>query len=108
MCDEFLIEVGVRYSNGTYSASGNGEKAFCTYSPEVALKRLAKKIFGNFQRVIITPNKAVSLSDIAQWTIRPDTNQACRICGCIWTKGCLSGCYWVAEDLCSQCGGHES
>lgn len=27
----------------------------------------------------------------------------CRVCGCTWDHGCPGGCYWVADDLCSQC-----
>lgn len=29
--------------------------------------------------------------------------QRCRVCGCTWDNGCLNGCYWVEEDLCSEC-----
>jgi hypothetical protein len=31
----------------------------------------------------------------------------CRVCGCTDEEGCLEGCYWVAEDLCSSCEGQE-
>ena len=27
----------------------------------------------------------------------------CRICGCTDNNACPGGCYWVEEDLCSQC-----
>lgn len=27
----------------------------------------------------------------------------CRVCGCTWLNGCANGCYWVDEDLCSNC-----
>lgn len=27
----------------------------------------------------------------------------CRVCGCTWDHGCLEGCYWVEDDLCSKC-----
>lgn len=27
----------------------------------------------------------------------------CRVCGCTDSLGCPGGCYWVEEDLCSQC-----
>lgn len=27
----------------------------------------------------------------------------CRICGRTWYHGCRSGCYWVENDLCSNC-----
>lgn len=29
--------------------------------------------------------------------------QKCRVCGCTWYNPCAGGCYWVEEDLCSQC-----
>lgn len=29
--------------------------------------------------------------------------QACRKCGCTWNNACSGGCYWVEEDLCSEC-----
>jgi hypothetical protein len=28
----------------------------------------------------------------------------CRVCGCTDARGCLAGCGWVEEDLCSECG----
>lgn len=27
----------------------------------------------------------------------------CRICGCTDDNACPGGCYWVEEDLCSEC-----
>ena len=27
----------------------------------------------------------------------------CRVCGCTDDRACEGGCYWVEEDLCSQC-----
>jgi hypothetical protein len=27
----------------------------------------------------------------------------CRVCGCTDNKACPGGCYWVENDLCSQC-----
>ena len=32
-----------------------------------------------------------------------DTETHCRVCGCTATHGCKGGCYWVEDDLCSQC-----
>ncbi len=29
--------------------------------------------------------------------------QKCRICGCDDNHACKGGCYWVENDLCSQC-----
>lgn len=31
----------------------------------------------------------------------------CRVCGCNELHACAGGCYWVEEDLCSSCVGHE-
>lgn len=30
-------------------------------------------------------------------------DQVCRVCGCTDLNGCSDGCYWVEEDLCSNC-----
>lgn len=32
----------------------------------------------------------------------PD-KRVCRICGCTQMNACPGGCYWIADDLCSQC-----
>ena len=29
----------------------------------------------------------------------------CRVCGCTDDHACPGGCYWVEEDLCSECVG---
>lgn len=29
--------------------------------------------------------------------------QKCRVCGCAWNNACEGGCFWVEEDLCSEC-----
>ena len=37
--------------------------------------------------------------------------RTCRVCGCTQYNACLTihgGCYWVEEDLCSECVGKES
>jgi PRTRC genetic system protein A len=31
-------------------------------------------------------------------------DRACRVCGCTDSHGCENGCFWVADDLCSNCG----
>ncbi len=30
--------------------------------------------------------------------------RTCRVCGCTDSDGCPNGCFWVADDLCSNCG----
>lgn len=32
------------------------------------------------------------------------TERACRVCGCTESHGCANGCFWVDDDLCSNCG----
>lgn len=32
----------------------------------------------------------------------------CSVCGCTDTYGCPEGCYWVTENLCSQCAMREN
>lgn len=27
----------------------------------------------------------------------------CRVCGCSYFTPCANGCYWVENDLCSEC-----
>jgi hypothetical protein len=34
---------------------------------------------------------------------RKATQRHCAICGCTDDDGCLSGCVWVAPNLCSAC-----
>jgi hypothetical protein len=41
-------------------------------------------------------------AEIAQRTGKPRT---CRVCGCTDTHACANRCWWVAEDLCSNCSG---
>jgi hypothetical protein len=38
------------------------------------------------------------------WLDKEPSDRICRACGCTDDTACLGGCYWVAEDLCSQCG----
>lgn len=28
----------------------------------------------------------------------------CQVCGCTDMHACQGGCYWIAENLCSNCG----
>jgi hypothetical protein len=28
----------------------------------------------------------------------------CAVCGCTDDHACLGGCYWIADNLCSNCG----
>lgn len=38
-----------------------------------------------------------------QWNIFDEDTRSCRICGCTWNNACSGGCYWITDDLCSQC-----
>jgi len=33
------------------------------------------------------------------------SERKCKVCGCTDQKACASGCFWVADDLCSECNG---
>lgn len=33
----------------------------------------------------------------------PTEELQCRVCGCLHFWGCANGCWWVEEDLCSNC-----
>lgn len=35
------------------------------------------------------------------------TVRTCRVCGCTDDHACPGGCYWVEDDLCSECVGKE-
>lgn len=37
----------------------------------------------------------------------PEDVQRCRICGCTDNNACSGGCYWVEDNLCSQCADRE-
>ncbi|MEI8200734.1 MAG: ParB/RepB/Spo0J family partition protein [Eubacteriales bacterium] len=32
-----------------------------------------------------------------------EEKRSCRVCGCTEDNACQGGCYWVEQDLCSQC-----
>ena len=37
-----------------------------------------------------------------------DAQRRCRVCGCTDSNGCIPvSCYWVEDDLCSECAGKE-
>lgn len=38
-----------------------------------------------------------------QGPIFDEDTRKCRICGCTQYNACEGGCYWVTDDLCSQC-----
>jgi len=40
---------------------------------------------------------------IEQGSIFDKDTRICRICGCTQHNACSGGCYWVTDDLCSQC-----
>lgn len=33
--------------------------------------------------------------------------RSCRVCGCTEALGCLEGCHWIEDDLCSVCAEKE-
>ncbi len=35
--------------------------------------------------------------------MKDDDIQRCRVCGCDQEHACKGGCYWIEDDLCSQC-----
>ena len=57
----------------------------------------------------VVPKESIIVSDYldenAQQKIQPieTESQKCRICGCDDMHACEGGCYWVEEDLCSEC-----
>ncbi|MCL6375935.1 hypothetical protein EXT57_00910 [Pectobacterium brasiliense] len=97
------IDVSVRYTSGAYFARANGKTASCTYSAEVAVNSVGKKLFGNLQKLIVTQIKPASFNEKGHFTISPDLYQSCRVCNCVFEHACEGGCYWVESDLCSRC-----
>lgn len=63
-------------------------------------------VFVDFERKNSNPNILVLGALGAGKKIYIDgLEQKCRVCGCTWDNACPGGCYWVEEDLCSQCAG---
>jgi len=40
---------------------------------------------------------------VHQESIFDEDTRTCRICGCTQLNACSGGCYWIEDDLCSQC-----
>lgn len=103
--------IRVRDKNNTYTARLGATSASCTGGAEQAVERLARKLFGDLQRVDIVFLGRIGLGE-EEWQISPDLTQCCRICGCNWEKACVpDSCHWVEPDLCSACTSevhHES
>lgn len=36
-----------------------------------------------------------------------EDHQVCHICGCTYNSPCEAVCYWVEQELCSECVGKE-
>lgn len=79
------------------------------------LHELAEGIYVRFQGLVLKDENIV-VSAIRQINLellkrlkeyKEDTGeveeQKCRLCGCTWDNACKNGCYWVEEDLCSEC-----
>lgn len=37
------------------------------------------------------------------WGNNKSTNQKCKYCGCTQERACRGGCYWIYENVCSEC-----
>jgi hypothetical protein len=102
------IIISVRDRNNTYSARFGKLVASCTGGSEQAVERLARKIFGDLQRVDIVFLERIGLGE-EEWKVSPDLTQRCRVCGCSWDKACApDGCHWIEQDLCSCCNHQTS
>lgn len=56
----------------------------------------------------IIPNELCTTRDAAEVMLEEidataGNEQKCRVCGCTQDSACPGGCYWVEDDLCSQC-----
>ena len=43
-----------------------------------------------------------------EYIVPIDELPACRVCGCTEHNACPDGCWWIEEDLCSNCEGLEA
>lgn len=55
-------------------------------------------------------NMPKSISGLTRRVYRRDAEpeQRCRECGCTDSRPCTSGCFWVEDDLCSECAPVEA
>ncbi len=67
---------------------------------------------GSTQKVLSAkPAKRIGKDGVARSTAKAGKSKErkktrrhpCRVCGCTDAKACVGGCYWVEDDLCSQC-----
>lgn len=47
--------------------------------------------------------ESVKETDRENAILYDDELKKCRVCGCTDDFACPGGCYWVEEDLCSEC-----
>lgn len=102
-------------------AGPDNEKCGMCEEPEKSYQRL-----GYYEETDLTPDVIINLNDfehsqcakiLAEKSLLesvitgmdPDFfTRKCRICGCTWNHACVGGCYWVEDDLCSQCSEKEA
>lgn len=78
--------------------SHNTDRALitCSAKGEMVCRKCIDKHYAEYQKK----------KDAALTGSEPDVRK-CRVCGCTDDHACPGGCYWVEEDLCSQCEGKE-
>lgn len=53
--------------------------------------------------LIIDYAEEINYCDRPKIFLKEIVQRECRICGCTWLNGCRNGCYWIEDDLCSNC-----
>lgn len=59
-----------------------------------------KNVAESYGEICVHCNKCGRFDEIEN--IEKDV-RTCRVCGCTDDHACPGGCYWVEEDLCSEC-----
>lgn len=79
-----IIHARIRYSTGTYIASGGGLRASCTASPKAAIERLAEKLAARFEAPIYADIDWVSGCD---WQVMLDDRD--HVFAYCWQSGVI-------------------
>lgn len=102
ICDKchraHIAEHGVKAAACAFQAFDN------EYCPDV---QLLVDIFkagldGRFAILPVQPNDKEK-AELNLFFSDMESKRRCRVCGCTDDCACPEGCYWVEEDLCSEC-----
>src|ERR1043166_499507 len=71
----------------------------CRCTPEMKQRfaQVVRTLDEQLQEIRVENIAFVNANRLAQVSQR-----ACRVCGCTDNEGCLTGCFWIEADLCSN------